>query len=92
MATMKSQILTALIQLAFEKIKKLNVSKRGQETADTNVIVGTDSIQYKNDYASEFNTVEFTNKEFPSALWKAVDLSLILLLDSNYASTIYNSL
>lgn len=79
-------------KLAFEKIKKLNVSRRGQETADTNVIVGTNSLQYRNDNTSVFNTVEFTNKEFSSALWKAVDNSPILLLDSNYASTIYNSL
>ena len=79
-------------QLAFEKIKKLNVSRRGQETKDTNIIVGTNSLQYRNDNTSVFNTVEFTNKEFSSALWKAVDNSPILLLDSNYASTIYNSL
>ena len=77
---------------AFEKIKKLNVCKQGQQTKDTNIIVGTNSLQYRNDNTSVFNKVEFTNKEFSSALWKAVDDSPILLQDSNYVSTIYNSL
>jgi Ca2+-binding RTX toxin-like protein len=79
-------------RLVFKKIKEVKLKKLGKENYDTNVIVGHNELQYKNDFTSEFNTVEFKDLGFASALWKAVDSSLIPLLDSAYASAIYNSI